>query len=323
MLFDPIILFFIAGVLIKSMFRSLHVPSIINSVISSLILITIGLKGGIELCTWACGYLLVQMFFVLLLSAVTYYVAKILLVYLFGYAQEDALVIAAHYGSVSVTTFAVGLAVLQSKEVAFEPYMPLFVALMELPSVIIASLEQHRLHPQAGTFWDTLRQTFMCKSILLLLGSILCGYFFSSTVMMIFKPLLFDNFRILLAILLSEMGILVGDEFSLIKKNAALIVSTAITLSLAGAFCGIIFGLCMGLSEGGVVLLTLLAASASYIAVPAVLRRHNPPARISLALGHALGVTFPFNIFIGIYVYISVVRLMYGYIPFVGGWFLF
>ena len=311
MLFDPIILFFVAGIIIKAFFRNMHVPRFLNVGISSLILITIGLKGGIELCTWACSHLTVQIIAVIVLSIVTYYFAKIILRNVFSYSQEDALVIAAHYGSVSVTTFAVGMAILQSKQIPFESYMPLFVALMELPAVIVAALEQHRLHPEAGSFRNTLLQTLTCRSILILIASMVFGYYFSDIAVRIFKPLLFDNFRILLSLLLLEMGVLVGDEFSLIKKNARLIISAALTLTLLCALCGMLFGMVLGLSQGGVILLTLLAASASYIAVPAVLRKHNPSGRISLALGHSLGVTFPFNIFIGIYLYIVIVQRLY------------
>lgn len=311
MLFDPIILFFIAGIIVKAFFRNLHVPSFFNAGISSLILITIGLKGGIELCTWVCAHLFVQIIAVIGLSVCVYYLSKMVLQSLFGYSREDALVVAAHYGSVSVTTFAVGMAILQSKQIPFESYMPLFVALMELPAVIVAVIEQHRLHPEAGSFRNTLIQTLTCRSILILLVSMTFGYYFSAASVSIFKPVLFDNFRILLAVLLFEMGILVGDEFSLIKKNARLIISAAITITLLSGLCGLVFGLALGLSQGGIILLMLLASSASYIAVPAVLRKNNPSARISFALGHSLGVTFPFNIFIGIYLYIACVQLLF------------
>lgn len=310
MLFDPIVLFFVAGIIVKVFFRKLHVPHFLNVGISSLILITIGLKGGIELCTWACNNLIVQIIAVVFLSIITYYFSKIILKNVCSYSHEDALVIAAHYGSVSVTTFAVGMAILQSKQIPFESYMPLFVALMELPAVIVAALEQHRLHPQAGSFRNTLLQTLSCRSILILIISMVFGYFFSAAALSIFKPL-FDSFRILLGLLLFEMGILVGNEFALIKKNARLIISASLTLTLLCALCGMLLGVLLGLSQGGVILLTLLASSASYIAVPAVLRKNNPSARISLALGHSLGVTFPFNIFIGIYLYIAIVRMFY------------
>lgn len=308
---DPIMLLFVLGIVIKLLFRDFHVPSLVHTVISTLVLVTIGLKGGIELASWASIRLALQMVAVLLLSMLTYLVAKLLLRHLFRYDQENSLIIAAHYGSVSVTTFAICSAIIQREGIFAEPYLPLFVALMEVPAVLIASIELRRLHPEAGTLIDTVKRAVTCKSILLLLISIIVGVMLSGPVVAVIKWALFDHFRILLAALLLEMGVLVGDEFSVIKKHAVRIIATSVALSISCGFCGVVFGMALGLSQGGVIMLTVLAAGASYIAVPAVLRKQTSSARISFALGHALGVTFPFNIFIGIHLYTAIIAYLF------------
>jgi hypothetical protein len=314
MLFDPIILFFIVGIFAKACFRTLHVPKWLNTSVSLTILLIIGLKGGIELSRWSSGFLLVQMSAVILLSLCTYYFSKLFLSKIAHYAEEDAIVVAAHYGSVSVTTFAFALNVLQHKQIYFEPYMPLFVAIMEFPAILLASIRLTKLHAATENIGSIIKKTFTCKSISVLLISILFGYFFGLATLDILTPLLFDNFRIFLALLLLEMGVLVGDEFSHIKNHACAIILASITLSLGCACLGLVCGLLLGLSQGGIILLMILASSASYIAVPAVLRQNCPQARVSFALGHALGVTFPFNIFIGIYLYTTIVQAIYAYL---------
>lgn len=313
MFFDPIILFFVAGILIKGLFRSLHVPPLVNQVISFFVLVTIGLKGGIELCAWSCTRLAVQMAGVLMLSIALYYFAKFFLFYIARYSKQDACVVAAHYGSVSVTTFAVGLSILNQYGISFEPYMPLFVGLMELPAVIAASVDLDRLRMGKTSVGANILRALSCKSVLTLVLGIAVGFFAGSALLPVIKPLFFDTFRAVLALLLLEMGVLVGDEFSLIKRQALQIAVVAVSLSIGCSILGLIAGILIGLSQGGTMLLMLLAASASYIAVPAVLRQQNPSGSISFALGHALGVTFPFNIFIGMYLYIALVQAIYIY----------
>jgi hypothetical protein len=310
MFFDPIILLFVSGVLLKIFCSRLYVPHWINTSISLIILVTIGIKGGIELRTWASERLVIQILAVILLSLCRYLFAKQFLAKIAGYTAKDAIVIGAHYGSVSVTTFAFALGVLQHDQIYFEPYMPLFVALMEFPAIIVASISLKKLDATEESIMSTILRTLSCKSISLLLISIACGYLLGAASLPYFKPLLFDNFRYFLAILLFEMGILVGNEFAHITTHARRIICSSISLSLGCSLLGLACGCALGLSQGGIILLTLLASSASYIAAPAVLRQSIPQSHISFALSHALGVTFPFNIFIGLYVYRAIIQLL-------------
>jgi hypothetical protein len=313
MCIDPIVLFFMCGIFIKLIFPSLKMPRLLYDIVSIFLLVSIGLKGGLELCTWASLSLLVQVLGILFLSVGICFLAYFLLDRFGSYSKADCVVVAAHYGSVSVGTFAVAIAMLQHLGIDYESFMPLFVALMEFPAIIIASLMLKNIYHGNESFMRSFFNALSCKSVYVLLLSIVFGYVFGPYGIDIIKPLLFDPFKWVLAIFLVEMGILVGDQFSLIKKHFKEIVLHSIGLSLMGASLGLLFGLILQLSLGGVILLMVLCASASYIAVPASLRQSYPQANVPLALSHSLGVTFPFNVFFGIYMYIAAASWVFNY----------
>lgn len=304
---DPIILCFIAGIVLKIVKPSLRIPKQLYEFISAYLLITIGLKGGLALQQWASTQLVVQSFAVMFLSVICTFLALGILRAFKFYSKQDALVIAAHYGSVSIGTFAVALSILKTKGISYEAYMPLFVALMEFPAIIVANIlmngesSKHKI----STF---LYNTFAHKSLYYLVGSIMVGVLFGNQLYGVLKPVFFDTMHFMLGIFLVEMGMLVGRQIATIKKQAGKIITASLTVTLACATLGFIFGIFLKLSPGGVILLTTLASNASYIAVPASLRKSYPKSNVGLALSHSLGVTFPFNVLIGIYLYTWIVN---------------
>lgn len=315
MCLDPIILLFLVGIIAKLVWPKVKLPALLYTIISSFLLVSIGLKGGIELCSWASWQLALQVLAIIALSVLTFLVTFKLLSFWQTSSQAENIVIAGHYGSVSVGTFAIALAILEHSNIAFEAYMPLFVALMESPAIIMALLmlkqEYHdKEHSVLGSIWSALN----CKSIYILTLSIVLGYLIGERFISFIEPVFFDPFKIVLAAFLFEMGILVGQQLDLIKKHAKVIVVQAVTLSLSCAFIGLLVGLMVKLSLGGVILLMVLASSASYIAVPAALRQSYPQSNVPLALSYSLGVTFPFNVFIGIYIYMYIASYVFKYL---------
>ncbi len=300
---DPIVLFFLGGITAKIIFPQLKIPLFIYNIISFFLLASIGLKGGIELCAWASWTLLAQVIGVISLSVSTCLIVMFILKRISSYAIDNVITIAAHYGSVSVGTFAIAIGILESAGINYEPYMPLFVALMESPAILMASLMLKKVYQNDQSIIKSVISAFTCKSLLTLLTSILVGYLFGPFFINIIEPVFFAPFKYVLALFLFEMGILVGHQISFIKKELWAIATQAITLSLTCAALGLIMALIMQLSLGGAILLMVLASSASYIAVPAALRHSYPQVNVPLALSYSLGVTFPFNVFIGIHLY--------------------
>jgi hypothetical protein len=309
---DSIILFFVIGIFIKLFAPQFHIPSYAYQAVSIYLLLVIGLKGGIALrqdCSW---FLLVQSLFVCVLALSTMFVSLAIMKYICKYTYTNAIAVASHYGSVSVGTFAVAMKFLKYKGIPFEAYVTLFVALMEFPSIIMAQVllqQNHRSNRQS--FTDIVRSVFMHKSILILCGGIICGFAVGLQIKSFLDIVLLDWFRYVLALFLVEMGLSVGEQISEIKKNVSIIVMSSIATSIICSFLGMGAGIIMGLSAGGTFIVMVLASSASYIAVPAVLKSCVPRSTIGLCMSHSLGVTFPFNILIGMSLYWFMLGLVY------------
>ncbi len=308
MCIDPIILFFLVGIAIAGLLPWIRLPQWAYSFISAYLLIVIGLKGGIALHVWCCWDLVTRSGFVILLTLITAAIAVIIL-RCARYSFKEAIVIGAHYGSVSIGTYAVALKLLQYKAIPYEPYISLFVSLMEFPAIIVSILLLSKSEARSSLARKIV-DIFCQKSVVLLCISILIGAIVGETVSWVTTPF-FNTLRPILAIFLLEMGFSVGQQLSTIKQHIIKIVCIGLLITLAGAGMGLLFGMLMGLSLGGIVLMMVLASSASYIAVPASLKR-DAPKEIPLALGYSLGVTFPFNILIGIDLYISIAQLVTG-----------
>ncbi len=303
MCIDPIVLFFLAGIIAKICFKEVTIPRFLYKTISFYLLASIGLKGGIELCTWISWTLFAQVLGVILLSALTCFITIFFLKKVSSYDPATIITIAAHYGSVSAGTFAIALTLLENANINYEAYMPLFLALMESPAILIGSLMLKNIYQDKQSTLKSVISAFSCKSLLTLLLTILLGYSVGPYLINVIEPIFFDPFKYVLALFLLEMGILVGQQFQSIRTEFRTIFFHAVTLSLMCSTIGLALGILMKLSLGGTILLMVLASSASYIAVPAALRHSYPQANVPLALSYSLGATFPFNVFFGIYLY--------------------
>ena len=227
-------------------------------------------------------------------------------------APADSASIAAHYGSVSVVTFAVALSYLIKQRVEAESYMPLMVAVMEAPGIIAGIvLARRALRDPAGggTRWGELaHEVLFGKSVLLLLGGLVIGTVAGPEGIKPVEPVFMGMFKGVLALFLLEMGLVAGSRLGDLKRAGTFLVIFGVAAPLVLGTLGALVGRGIGLSLGGTALLATLAASASYIAAPTAMRIAVPQANPALSIGVALGVTFPFNITLGIPLYLQMAR---------------
>lgn len=299
---DVVILFFILGLAAGLLRSELKLPSALYDSLTLVLLLTIGLKGGEGLAKQALLPLLPQLGMVILLGVAQTLIAFAILRSLGKLGKADAAATAAHYGSVSVATFAVGTNWLITRNIAFEPQLTIFLTVMEVPAIIVGIILARGLSRQ--TDWRSLaHESFLGKGVTLLIGGMAIGWIAGPVGLAPIKELFFDLFKGALALFLLEMGLIVASQFGELRRRGLFIVVFGLLMPLLSAMLGLGAGLAMGLSVGGLTLLATLAASASYIAVPATMRLAVPEANPALSLAAVLGVTFPFNILLGIPLY--------------------
>lgn len=300
---DPVVLFFVFGLVAGLLKSELKLPAALYETLSIILLLAIGLHGGVELAQQASLQLLGQSALVLALGVLLPILAFVLLRGL-RFDRINAAAVAAHYGSVSAGTFAVVVAYLLAKGVEFESYMPLFVAILEIPAILVGIVLAKGI--SRDTHWGELgREIFLGKSIMLLLGGLVIGAIAGKEAIKPLEPLYTSMFKPVLAFFLLEMGLIASGQLGALKQFGLRLAGFALLMPLLGALIGALLARFMGLSLGGTAMLATLAASASYIAVPAAMRLALPEANPSLSLTASLGITFPFNILIGIPLYLA------------------
>ncbi|VXB39393.1 Sodium-dependent bicarbonate transport family permease [Pseudomonas sp. 8BK] len=299
---DPVVLFFVFGLLAGLLKSELKLPPALYETLSIILLLAIGLHGGVELAEQASWQLLGQAAWVLGLGVALPLLAFAVLRGL-GFDRVNAAAVAAHYGSVSAGTFAVVVAYMLAKGIEFESYMPLFVAILEIPAILVGILLAKGI--ARDTDWGELgREIFLGKSIMLLLGGLIIGAIAGKEAIKPLEPFYTSMFKPVLALFLLEMGLIASGQLGSLRQFGLRLLGFALLMPLCGALIGALLGRFMGLSLGGTAVLATLAASASYIAVPAALRLALPEANPSLSLTASLGITFPFNIIVGIPLYL-------------------
>ncbi len=299
---DVVILFFILGLAAGLLRSELRLPAALYETLSLVLLLAIGLKGGEGLAKQALAPLLPQLGIVMLLGVAQTFIAFYILSFVGKLGRADAAATAAHYGSVSVATFAVASGWLISRNITFEPQLIIFLTVMEVPAIVIGIILARGLSKQ--TDWRTLmHESFLGKGVTLLIGGMAIGWVAGPDGLGPIKGLFYDLFKGALALFLLEMGLIVAWQVGELGKRGLFIIGFGLVMPLFSALLGAVCGVAMGLSIGGITLLTTLAASASYIAVPATIRLAIPEANPALSLAAVLGVTFPFNILVGIPLY--------------------
>lgn len=312
-LVSPIILSFVLGVAAAMARSDLSFPEAIAKGMSLYLLFAIGFKGGASVADHGIDLKLgLTMVAGLVLSFIIPFVAFALLRVLSKLSTIDAAAVAGHYGSISIVTFVASTSVLQSQGIAAEGYMVAIAAVMEAPAILsalwlVAKGGESRMD---ATLY---REILLNGSIVLLVGSFLIGWITGEEGLMQVAPLIIAPFQGVLCLFLLDMGLVAGRG---LRQGAKEIGGGGFVFGVImppiGACFGLLAAMLLGLSPGGAALLMTLSASASYIAVPAAMRVALPEANPSVYLTLSLGVTFPFNLVLGIPIYAAVASAVLG-----------
>jgi uncharacterized protein len=302
---SPVILFFILGLGAAFARSDLTIPEAIAKGLSIYLMIAIGLKGGIEVAkTGFTPDLIVAALAGIALSFLLPFVAFFLLTTFARLNRVNAAAVSAHYGSVSVVTFVTAAEILGRQGLGPAGYMVAVLALMETPAIIsgllLARKSGGQQDPGTSGLWH---EVLLNASVVLLIGSFLIGLAAGPEGFLPIAPLFDGLFRGLLCLFLLDMGLIAGRRLIETRALTLRAAGMAVLLPLMNGVLGTVIGTLIGLDVGSAAALGILAASASYIAVPAAMRLALPQADPGLYLSMSLGVTFPFNIILGIPLY--------------------
>ncbi len=290
----------------------LTVPEAAAKMMSLYLLFAIGFKGGVAVADHGLdGHLIGALAGGVALSFALPFVAFALLRGITRLSALDAAAVAAHYGSISIVTFVTATSVLAARGIAAEGYMVAVAAAMEAPAIVSALwlVTRNGSGNDAGVRMDARlwHEILLNGSIVLLVGSFLIGLATGAPGMARIDAFIVAPFQGVLCLFLLDMGLVAGR--GLRGARGILdwrVVAFGLIMPMIGAVAGLGVAMALGLSTGGVALMMVLAASASYIAVPAAMRVALPEANPSIYLTLSLGVTFPFNLIIGIPAYVAI-----------------
>lgn len=308
---DIIVLFFILGFIAKLVGSGLKVPHGFHHGISIFLMLAIGLKGGTALAENLNSDVFFKASLFILLGLLLPLIVFPILRWIGEFKSPDAASIAAHYGSVSIGTYAVAVAILESQQVNYESYFPLFVVLLEFPAMFVAVYLANK-DSQIIPFKQWFKHILKNESIVLLFGGLIIGLVANEQTAKL-TPMFSELFSGVLALFLLCMGMDAASKINTLKQDGAFLIAVGTMAPLLNGFIGGVFATSIGLSTGGIFLTIVLAASASYIAVPIAMRSLIPEANHSYGMTTSLGITFPFNILAGMPVYWILAAWLSGY----------
>ncbi len=313
-LISPIILSFVLGLAAALARSDLSVPEAAAKALSIYLLFAIGFKGGAAVAAHGIdARLIASLLAGAGLSFAIPFAAFALLRAMTRLSVTDAAAVAAHYGSISIVTFVAATSVLGARGIAYEGYMVAVAAAMEAPAILSALWLVTRGGPNRRMDRDLLREILLNGSIVLLIGAFVIGAVTGPKGLEEIASFIVAPFKGVLCLFLLDMGLVAGR--GLRNSRGVLtpgLLAFGVVMPLAGSLAGLGAGLGLGLSPGGVALMMALCASASYIAVPAAMRVALPEADPAVSLTLALGVTFPFNLTLGIPLYVAVALALSG-----------
>ena len=310
---NPPILFFFLGMTAVFVKSDLEIPAPVPKLLSLYLLFAIGFKGGVELVKGGLTQEVVLTLLAAILMACfvpiyTFFILKLKLdIY-------DAAAIAATYGSISAVTFITASAFLSELGIQFDGYMVAALALMESPAIIVGLIlvNLFSIDEKREFSWsDVLQEAFLNSSVFLLVGSLLIGLLTGERGWQVLEPFSQGLFYGVLTFFLLDMGLVAARRIQDLKKTGFFLILFAILIPILNATIGLVIAKFIGMPPGNSLLFAVLCASASYIAVPAAMRLTVPEANPSLYVSTALAVTFPFNIIVGIPLYLYGINLFW------------
>ena len=307
-LISPPVLFFALGLVAALVRSDLVIPQAVAKAMSLYLMLAIGFKGGVAAGNHGIG---LDLFMVIGAAALLSFFIPVI-AYGFLHAttalgQVDKAAIAAHYGSISIVTFIAATAALDAAQIDYPGIMIAAAAAMEVPAIVMALLLAYRggspKGPSAQTPW---REVLLNGSVVLLVGAFLIGMVTGEAGNKEIAPFISAPFKGVLCLFLLDMGLVAGRELRQVRKTLTpALLGFGLYMPPVGGALGGLAGAVIGLDVGGIALFSVLGASASYIAVPAAMRLALPEAKPSLYLTLSLAVTFPFNLTVGIPLYIE------------------
>jgi len=315
-LLSPAVLFFGLGLIAALTKSDLKFPEPLYVGLTIYLLVAIGFKGGVAVAAAGIAKVWLPALAAMVLGALiplwTYPVLR------FGgkMSAVDSAAIAAHYGSVSAVTFIAATNYLKAINQPFESYATAFLAVMESPAilvgVVLGKLATKKAGQSSGASLKTaLHEAIFGRSIFLLVGALVVGALCGEAGMAKVEPFFVTPFQGVLALFLLEMGLVAGRRLTDLRKVGPFLLAFGVIVPVINGVLGVWLGQLTGLELGGATLLGVLAASASYIAAPAAIRMSLPDANPTYYLTSALAITFPFNITLGIPIYLEIARKLY------------
>ncbi len=332
----PAVLFFALGFLARVIKSDLRFPPDLAKALSIYLLMAIGLHGGYELAKADMVTALNSIMWALILGFTLPILGYLILAVTRKVNPLDAAAISAHYGSVSAGTFLTAIAYLDNIGVQYETYPLIMLAVMESPAIIVGLLlaakarqtlaAQEAASSQGGAvsspdeggdsgnnFGELLRDAFTNGSVVVLIGSMIIGAISAPSGMEKLYPFVNDIFMGILCLFLFDMGMVAAKRIGDFRKIGIVLALFGVVMPVLGGLIGAYVGhSILGFSVGGATLVAILGASASYIAVPPAMRLAVPEANPSFYLTLSLGITFPFNVIVGIPLYHSVAQALAG-----------
>ena len=304
----PVIAFVVA--LIATLLRfDLRIPDALYPILSTFLLLAIGIKGGKALSESSPAELWQPLLAALAIGVITPLVAYALFRKTAKLDITNAAALAAHYGSVSAVTFTVLISTLDSHGISYEGYVSGLLAVLEIVGIVVALFLAHKF--SVGTDWKSgLSEVVRGKSIAFLVAGLLIGLIVGPDRLAPTDPLFVGLFSGALTLFLVELGAIAANRLRDFNGAGIRVVILGIVVPLINSSIGAVLGSAAGMSVGGVAVMATLAASASYIAAPAAIRIALPEASPGIYVTASLGITFPFNLIVGIPLYIEIAELI-------------
>ena len=309
---SPPVIAFTTGLIAVWIRSDLRFPEQAYQVLTIYLLLAIGFKGGVALTGSSPAELLLPLGATFLIGATIPVGAFFATRKFLNFDVSNAAAMAAHYGSVSAVTFMACLAFLDRQAVAYDAFMPAIMAAMEIPAIFVALLLAMRFKTDRSVpLKESICEVISGKSLVLLVSGLVSGVVSSEESRALIKPFLITPFYGVLMLFLLEMGLVAGEKLRSASKVGHRLILFALIAPVIQGLLGLLLGWSIGLLQGGAVVFAILAASASYIAAPAAVRVSLPEANPGYYVTASLGITFPFNLVVGIPLLFSVSNLLY------------
>lgn len=311
-LLSPPVLGFALGLVAVLIGGDLRLPDAVYQGLSMYLLLAIGIKGGVALRAASIGDVILPILAAVGLGLLIPVLAYLILRRLTPLSGLDRGAIAAHYGSTSLVTFTAALVFLEASSIPVEGFATTLLAVMEIPGIVVGLLLAGRAANRTLSWRASLHEILVGKSILLLVGGLVLGALTGAAGYARVEPFFGALFVGILTLFLVELGTLAGRRLPDLRQAGLGLPVFALLFPILAGTIGATAGSLAGLSVGGATILAVLCASASYIAAPAAVRLALPEANPGYYLTASLGITFPFNLIIGIPLYLEIAQVING-----------